>query len=121
MNEQNRQAALNQAWQVLQAEGIDRPKLQTLYTKAAETYKFAPEDLAQLMDPKAVLVLLDAMAYRELKARKAEVTKQATKAAPLPAQRQSAPKNEQRMKSLNNRFASGKAKLSDLAAYLENS
>lgn len=121
MNEQNRQAALNQAWQVLQAEGIDRPKLQTLYTKAAEAYKFAPEDLAQLMDPKAVLVLRDAMAYRELKARKAEVTKQAAKAAPLPAQRQSAPKNEQRMKSLDRRFSSGKAKLSDLAAFLENS
>ena len=120
-NEQNRQAALNTAWTVLKAEGIDPPKLQALYTKAADAYKFAPEELASLMDPKAVLVLRDAMAYRELKAKKAEVTKQAAKAPPLPAQRQTVPKQEQRMKSLNTRFASGKAKLTDLAAFLENS
>lgn len=121
LNEQNRQAALDKAWTVLTAEGIDRPKLQTLYTKAADAYKFAPEELASLMDPKAVLVLRDALAYRDLKAKKAEVTKQAAKAPPLPAQRQSVPKQEQRMKSLNTRFASGKAKLTDLAAFLENS
>lgn len=120
-NEQNRQAALDNAWTVLKAEGIDPPKLQTLYTKAADAYKFAPEELASLMDPKAVLVLRDAMAYRDLKAKKAEVTKQAAKAPPLPAQRQTVPKQEQRTKAINNRFASGKAKLGDLAAYLENS
>lgn len=121
MQQQNRDAALKQAWTVLEAEGIDRPKLQTLYTKAADAYKFAPEELASLMDPKAVLVLRDAMAYRDLKAKKAEVTKQAAKAPPLPAQRQTVPRNEQRMKTLNNRFSSGKAKLTDLAAFLENS
>ncbi len=118
--EQNRNAAFKQAWEVLQAEGFDRPKLQSLYTKAADAYKFAPEVLESLMDPKAVLVLRDAIAYRELKAKKAEVTKQAAKAPPLPTTRQSVPRNEQRLKTLNNRFASGKAKLGDLAAFLEN-
>lgn len=118
--EQNRQAALQSAWEVLKAEGFDRPKLQALYTKVADTYKYTPEQLATLMDPTAVLVFRDAMAFRELKAKKAEVTKQAAKAPPLPAQRQSVPKQEQRMKTLNTRFASGKAKLGDLAAYLEN-
>lgn len=119
--EQNRNAAFESAWTVLKAEGFDKPKLETLYTKAADAYKFTPSQLAELMDPKAVLVLRDAIAYRELKAKKAEVTKQAAKAPPLPAQRQSVPKQEQRMKSINNRFSSGKAKLTDLAAFLENS
>lgn len=118
--EQNRNAAFKQAWDVLQTEGFDRPKLETLYEKASKTFGFTKDELATLMDPKAVLVLRDALAFRDLKAKKAEVTQQAAKAPPLPAQRQTVPKQEQRLKSLNTRFASGKAKLSDLAAFIEN-
>lgn len=119
--EQNRVAALDRAWTVLRGEGFDKPKLETLYTKTAKAYGFTQEELATVMDPKAVLVLRDAIAYRDLKEKKAEVTKQAKKAPPLPAQRQSVPKSEQRLKTLNTRFASGKAKLTDLAAFIENS
>ena len=119
--EQARQAAFQNAWGVLQKEGFDRPKLETLYKKASETFGFTGEELAQVMDPKAVLVLRDALAYRELKNKKAEVTKQATKAAPLPAQRQTVPKQEKQMQTLNRRFSSGKAKLNDLAAFIANS
>lgn len=119
--EQNRTAALDKAWTVLKAEGFDKPKLETLFTKTTKAYGFTQEELATVMDPKAVLVLRDAIAYRELKEKKAEVTKQAQKAPPLPAQRQSVPKQEQRMKAINNRFASGRAKLGDLAAFIENS
>jgi hypothetical protein len=119
--QQNRDAALKQSWDVLKTEGIDRPKLETLYAKAAKTYQLTPEDLASIMDPKSVLVLRDAIAFRELKDKKAEVTKQAKKAPPLPAQRQSVPANEKRLSSLNKRFASGRAKLSDLASFIENS
>jgi hypothetical protein len=119
--EQARQAAFQNAWSVLQKEGFDRPKLETLYKKASETFGFTGEELAQVMDPKAVLVLRDALAYRELKNKKAEVTKQATKAAPLPAQRQTVPKQEKQMQTLNRRFSSGKAKLNDLAAFIANS
>lgn len=119
--EQNRAAAFDQAWTVLKAEGFDKPKLETLFTKTAKAYGFTQEELATVMDPKAVLVLQDAIKYRELKDKKAEVTKQAKKAPPLPAQRQSVPKSEQRLSSLNKRFASGKAKLTDLASFIENS
>lgn len=119
--QQNRDAALKQSWDVLKTEGIDRPKLETLYAKAAKTYQLTPEDLASIMDPRSVLVLRDAIAFRELKDKKAEVTKQAKKAPPLPAQRQSVPKQEQRLKTLNKRFATGRAKLSDLASFIENS
>lgn len=118
--EQNRKTALDQAWTVLRGEGFDKPKLEALFTKSAKAYGFTQEELATVMDPKAVLVLQDAIKYRELKDKKAEVTKQAKTAPPLPAQRQSAPKQEQRMKALNNRFASGKAKLSDLASFIAN-
>jgi hypothetical protein len=62
----------------------------------------------------------DAAAYQELKAKKAEVVKKAQDAPRLPAQRQSVPKNEQVNKRLDAKFASGKAKLSDLAAYIAN-
>lgn len=119
--EQNRVAALDRAWTVLRGEGIDKPKLEALYTKTAKAYGFTQEELATVMDPKAVLVLRDAIAFRELKDKKAEVTKQAKKAPPLPAQRQSVPANEKRLSSLNKRFASGRAKLSDLASFIENS
>lgn len=119
-NEQNRVAALEQAWTVLRGEGIDKPKLEALFTKATKTYGITPAELETLMDPKAVLVLRDAINFRELKAKKAEVTKQAKNAPPLPAQRQSVPKSEQRLNTLNKRFASGRAKLSDLASFIEN-
>lgn len=119
--EQNRAAALRQTWNVLQGEGYDKPKLEALFTKSSKAYGFTPEELATVTDPKAVRVLSDAIAFRELKDKKAEVTKQAKKAPPLPAQRQSVPKQEQRMNNLNKRFASGKAKLNDLASFIENS
>ena len=119
--EQARQTAFQNAWNVLQKEGFDRPKLETLYKKASETFGFTSEELATVMDPKAVLVLRDALAYRELKQKKAEVTKQATKAAPLPTQRQTVPKQEKQLQAINRRFSSGKAKLNDLAAFIANS
>lgn len=122
-DEQQQQAvaeAHQKAWTVLKAEGFDTPKLKSLYDKAAKAYNLTEADLATVMDPKAVLVLRDAVAYQELKAKKAEVKKQADKAPPLPAQRQSVPKSEQRLKTLNKRFASGRAKLSDLASYIES-
>ena len=119
--EQNRVAALDRAWTVLRSEGFDKPKLEALYTKSAKAYGFTQDELATVMDPKAVLVLADAIKYRELKDKRAEVTKQAKKAPPLPAQRQSVPANEKRLSGLNKRFSSGKAKLSDLASFIENS
>ena len=119
--EQQRAEAFRATWATLQAEGFDKPKLEALYSKAAKTYQLTGEQLGNVMSATEIRILRDAVAYQELKAHKADVTKRADKAPPLPAQRQTAPKDEQRTKALNNRFASGKAKLSDLAAYLQNS
>lgn len=122
LQQQNREAALKQAWTELEGEGVTVPVLQEMVNKASKYYG-APAELVSSRVESALeaRVLRDAIAYRDLKAKKAEVTKQAAKAPPLPAQRQTVPKQEQRMKSINNRFASGKAKLTDLAAFLENS
>lgn len=118
VEQQNRQQAFQNAWQVLQAEGVDKPALQKIYQKATEKYGIPSEALANLYDPKQVLILRDAIAYQELKASKQAVTKKPAEAQSLPAARQSVPKDTQRMKEINQRFATGKAKLSDLAALL---
>lgn len=116
----SRQKAFASAWEVLGKEGIDKPKLQTIYEKAQSAYKISNDVLAGLYDPRYVLVLRDAIAYRELKAKTADATKKPIEAPKLPQARQTAPRNEQLAKQLSGKFSSGKAKLRDLAAYLEN-
>ncbi len=115
---QNKQQAFQYAWNVLQSEGVDKPALQKIYQKATEKYGIPQEALANLYDPKQVLILRDAIAYQELKASKASVTKKATEAPRLPTQRQSAPRDEARSKALDKKFSSGRAKLDDLAEFL---
>jgi hypothetical protein len=119
-----RQAAMQQeiskAWGTLGQKGIDRPKLVKIFESMTKEYSVPAEKLANVTDPALVLIMADAAAYRELKAKKAEVVKKAQDAPRLPAQRQSVPKNEQVNKRLDAKFASGKAKLSDLAAYIAN-
>jgi hypothetical protein len=111
---------VSRAWGVLGQHGIDKPKLTQIYDKASTKYGIPKEMLHSLTNPQAVLVIRDALAFQELKEKKADVVKKANDAPKLP-NRQSVPKNEQQDKRRNNRFASGKAKLSDLAAYIANS
>jgi hypothetical protein len=111
---------VSRAWGVLGQHGIDKPKLTQIYEQASTKYGIPKEMLHSLTNPQAVLVIRDALAFQELKEKKAAVVKKATDAPKLP-QRQSVPKNEQRDQQLNRRVSSGKAKLSDLAAYLANS
>lgn len=116
---------VSRAWGVLGQHGIDRPKLVDIYDKVEAKYgKYGLNKamLTSLIHPAAVLIMKDALEMQGLKEKRAEVVKKA-KDAPnkLPAQRQSVPKNEQREQQLNRKFSSGKAKLSDLAAYLANS
>lgn len=113
------QQEISRAWGTLGQKGIDRPKLVKIYESVAKGYGIPAERLAAVTDPALVLVMADAAAYRELKEKKAAVVKKATEAPKLPAQRQSVPRNEQADKRLNAKFASGKAKLTDLARYLE--
>jgi len=115
---------VSRAWGVLGQEGIDKPSLQKIYEGAVQKYGkygLTMDKVVSLIDPAAALILRDALAYQGLKEKKAEVTKKAAEAPKLPQTRQSVPKNEQRAQQINKRFATGKAKLSDLAAFIANS
>lgn len=114
------QKEISRAWGVLGQQGIDKPKLAGMYEQASKKYGIPRQMLDSLTNPQAVLIIRDALAYQGLKDKKAEVTAKAKDAPKLP-QRQSVPANEQRTQQANRKFASGKAKLSDLAAYIANS
>lgn len=115
------QREASRAWGVLGQQGIDKPKLIEIYEKVSTKYGIPKDRLSAVTDPALVFLMRDAVAYQGLKDKKAEVTKKAAEAPKLPQTRQSVPKNEQRAQQLDKRFSSGKAKLRDLAAYLENS
>lgn len=108
---------ISRAWGVLGQHGIDKPKLISMYDQASAKYGIPKEMLEGLTNPQAVLILRDALAFQGLKEKKAEVTAKVDKAPKLP-QRQSVPKNEQVNRQLSRKFASGKAKLNDLAAFI---
>lgn len=110
--------AYYQAWEVLTKDGIDKPKLKKIFDTMQEHYKVPAHRLQNLYDPILVRIMRDAAAYRDIQARKTEVTKKVVEAPRLPAARQSVPRQERINKQLNARFAKGKAKLDDLAAYL---
>ncbi|OYZ77542.1 MULTISPECIES: hypothetical protein [unclassified Polaromonas] len=118
---QNESQAYEEAWTELKKDGIDKTALKKVFDTMRDKYQVPNERLATVMDPKLVRIMRDAAAYQELKDKKAAVTKKAQDAPKLPAQRQSVPKQVQRDQALNKRFATGKAKLSDLAAYIANS
>ena len=118
---QNEAKAYDATWEELKKDGIDKAALKKVFDTMRDKYQVPNERLANVMDPKLVRIMRDAAAYQELKDKKAAVTKKVQDAPKLPAQRQSVPKQVQRDQVLNKRFATGKAKLNDLAAFLENS
>jgi hypothetical protein len=105
------------AWNELSKDGIDKPKLQKIYSEASKSYGFTDDELGGVYDPRMVRVLRDAAAYRNLQAQKAVVTKK-VQAAPRMPQRQASPAQERRDQAIENKFKSGRAKLNDLAAFL---
>lgn len=117
---QNEAKAYEATWEELKKDGIDKAALKKVFDTMRDKYQVPNERLANVMDPVLVRIMRDAAAYQELKDKKALVTKKAVDAPRLPAQRQSVPRDEQRTKALDRKFSSGKAKLKDLAAYLES-
>jgi hypothetical protein len=107
------------AWSVLQEKGIDPPKLASIYQEAAKRYGFGEQEFANVYDPRVVLALRDAIAYRALHDKKPAVQQKAQSAPKLPATKQPVARSETKIKQLETRFArKGGAKLDDLAAYL---
>lgn len=119
-SDEEMQREISRAWGVLGQQGIDKPKLTEMYEQASKKYGIPRAMLDTVVNPAAVLIIRDALAFQGLKDKKAEVVKKAQAAPKLP-QRQSVPKNEQQVQRIEKRFSSGKAKLSDLAAYIANS
>lgn len=107
--------AFENAWKNLAAAKIDQQALKGIFDSASKNYGFTAEELSNIYDHRAVLLMKDAAAYRELQSKKAEVTKKADAAPRLPSKQNVAnPKD----KALEQKFKTGRAKLNDLAAYL---
>jgi hypothetical protein len=109
--------AYEEAWQALSKDGIDKPKLAKIYGGITEKYGVTNEELATVYDHRFVQIMKDAVAYRELQAKKPAITKQVQNAPRMPS-RQAQPAQERRDQVLNNKFKNGSAKLNDLAAFL---
>jgi len=73
MQAQQRQQLFSKAWDVLQEKGIDKPKLAGIYQEAAKRYGFAEQEFGNVYDPRIVLALRDAVAYRALHDKKPAV------------------------------------------------
>ena len=119
MQAHQRQQLFSKAWDVLQEKGIDKPKLAGIYQEASKRYGFGEQEFANVYDPRIVMALRDAVAYRALHDKKPAVQQKAQAAPKLPATKQPVARSETKIKQLETRFArKGGAKLDDLAAYL---
>lgn len=105
------------SWAELQKDGIDREKLAKAYSDVSKAYGFSGDELAQVLDHRQVRVMLDALAYRQLKEQKAVVQKKVDAAPKLP-QKATPTVKDRKTQQLEGRFKGGRAKLGDLASYL---
>lgn len=119
--QQEQQQALHQSfarcWGVLGQKGIDKPKLQHIFETVSKDYGISQDRFAMLNDPAVVMVMRDAVAYRELQKKATDVKKRAESAPRLP-QKQSVPRNEPTEKRRVERLRSGRGSRDDLAAFI---
>lgn len=115
--QQARSEMFQRAWAELQKDGIDREKLAKAYSDVSKAYGFSGDELAQVLDHRQVRVMLDALAYRQLKEQKAVVQKKVDAAPKLP-QKATPTVKDRKTQQLEGRFKGGRAKLGDLASYL---
>ena len=115
--QQARTEMFQRSWAELQKDGIDREKLAKAYSDVSKAYGFSGDELAQVLDHRQVRVMLDALAYRQLKEQKAVVQKKVDAAPKLP-QKATPTVKDRKTQQLEGRFKGGRAKLGDLASYL---
>lgn len=119
--QQEQQTAMQQSfsrcWGVLGQKGIDKPKLQHIFETVSKDYGISQDRFSTLNDPAVVMVMKDAVAYRELLKKKSEVTQKATAAPRLP-QKQSVPRNDAPDKKRVERLRTGRGSRDDLAAFI---
>lgn len=118
-NAQRQEAAKQEAWQRLNAEGIDRKGLEKLWGDAKASYGLTDERLAQAIDAETWIVLRDAIAYRQLKAQTPAVTKKVAEAPQLPKAKQPMPQEvRQKLDARKAVTRKGGASMRDLAAFI---
>lgn len=115
--QQARSEMFQRTWAELQKDGIDREKLAKAYSDVSKAYGFSGDELAQVLDHRQVRVMLDALAYRQLKEQKTAVQKKVDAAPKLP-QKATPTVKDRKSQQLEGRFKGGRAKLGDLASYL---
>jgi hypothetical protein len=115
--QQSLQQSFARCWGVLGQKGIDKPKLQHIFDTVSKDYGISQDRFAMLNDPAVVMVMRDAVAYRELQKKTSEVKKKADTAPRLP-QKQSVPRNEPVEKRRVERLRSGRGSRDDLAAFI---
>lgn len=116
---QRMEAAKQEAWQRLNAEGIDRKGLEKLWADARQTYGLTDERLSAAVDADSWLVLRDAIAYRQLKAQTPAVTKKVAEAPQLPKAKQPMPQEvRQKLDARKAVTRKGGASMRDLAAFI---
>jgi len=119
--QQEQQAALQQSfarcWGVLGQKGIDKPKLQHIFETVSKDYGIPQDRFATLNDPAVVMVMKDAVAYRELQKKRTEVTQKAAAAPRLP-QKSPVPRADTQDKKRVERLRSGRGSRDDLAAFI---
>lgn len=89
---------------------------------AARQYGISDAELNNVIDPRYVHILHDAMQWRALQAQKPKAMQKVAEAQRVvkPAAQTPNPQKTQKLERLNARFRSGKAGLNDLAAYLDS-
>ena len=111
------QKSFSRCWGVLGQKGIDKPKLQHIFETVSKDYGIGTERFATLNDPAVVMVMRDAVAYRELQKKKSEVTQKAAAAPRLP-QKSPVPRADTQDKKRVERLRSGRGSRDDLAAFI---
>jgi len=114
------QTAFARCWGVLGQKGLDKPQVQAIFEGIMKNYDVPRERFARLSDPALVLIMQDAMKFRQLQEKTASVKARVAQAPKLPAQRQTAPRSSQVNKRLDAKFRSGKAGTRDLASWIAN-
>jgi len=89
--QQARAEMFQRSWAELQKDGIDRDRLAKAYQDVSKTYGFTQEELGQVLDHRQVRVMLDALAYRQLKEQKPAVQKKVSEAPKLPSKNNPTP------------------------------
>jgi hypothetical protein len=111
------QRQYKETWQALQAEGFGAEALNDVFTTIHKDFGMTERELSQVYDLRFVKILRAAAAYQAIKAKRPEVSKKVASAPRIPS-KQGSSVNTARDKAMNQKFASGKAKLSDLASLL---